>query len=97
MLAKFSLLLLGDLVQIYQITFAVIHEKILSQWFAQTLVASVLLIQQQNGRVRKQRLFYFFQMSKSTGNFLTLAQAVDKFSADGKYVLTCIWFSIMPE
>ena len=29
-------------------------------------------------------LFLVFQMSKSTGNFLTLRQAVDKFSADGK-------------
>lgn len=31
-------------------------------------------------------------MSKSTGNFLTLSQAVDKFSADGKYVLTSLLF-----
>lgn len=31
-------------------------------------------------------------MSKSTGNFLTLTQAVDKFSADGKYVLTCLCY-----
>lgn len=74
-----------------------VHEKTLSQWFAQTLVESVLLIQQQNGCVRKQGLFYFFQMSKSTGNFLTLTQAVDKFSADGKYVLTCTWFSVMSK
>lgn len=42
--------------------------------------------------MRKQRWFYFFQMSKSTGNFLTLTQAVDKFSADGKYVLTCLCY-----
>ena len=26
-----------------------------------------------------------FQMSKSTGNFLTLAEATDKFSADGVF------------
>ena len=26
-------------------------------------------------------------MSKSTGNFLTLRQAVDKFSADGKFII----------
>ncbi|XP_010225479.1 PREDICTED: leucine--tRNA ligase, cytoplasmic-like [Tinamus guttatus] len=32
------------------------------------------------------------KMSKSTGNFLTLTQAVDKFSADGKCVLTCLSF-----
>lgn len=37
-----------------------VHEKTLSQWFAQTLVESALLIQQQNECVRKQGLFYFF-------------------------------------
>lgn len=42
--------------------------------------------------MRKQRFFYFFQMSKSTGNFLTLTQAVDKFSADGKCVLICLCY-----
>lgn len=30
-------------------------------------------------------------MSKSTGNFLTLRQAVDKFSADGKF------YSLLPH
>lgn len=45
----------------------------------------------------KIKALLFFQMSKSTGNFLTLTQAVDKFSADGKYVLTCIWLWIMPK
>lgn len=50
-----------------------------------------------NGCVNKPRLFCFFQMSKSTGNFLTLSQAVDKFSADGEYVLTCRWVSVRPE
>uniref|UniRef100_A0A8B9ZHL6 Leucine--tRNA ligase, cytoplasmic n=1 Tax=Anas platyrhynchos TaxID=8839 RepID=A0A8B9ZHL6_ANAPL len=39
--------------------------------------------EKQNECRRKTRFFYFFQMSKSTGNFLTLAQTVDKFSADG--------------
>lgn len=67
------------------------------KWFAQTLVGSVLLIHQHRGCVRKQTLLSFFQMSKSTGNFLTLTQAVDKFSADGECVLTCIWLSIMPK
>lgn len=65
--------------------------------FAQTLAGSVLLIHQHRGCVRKQTLLSFFQMSKSTGNFLTLTQAVDKFSADGECVLTCIWLSIMPK
>lgn len=65
--------------------------------FAQTLVGSVLLIHQHRRCVRKQTLLSFFQMSKSTGNFLTLTQAVDKFSADGECILTCIWLSIMPE
>lgn len=37
-------------------------------------------------------------MSKSTGNFLTLRQAIDKFSADGKLIIlermsTFKWFS----
>lgn len=67
----------------------------ISQGFAQTLLVSVLLIQQQNRWVRAKTLL--FQMSKSTGNFLTLAQAVDKFSADGKYVLTCISFPVLPK
>lgn len=65
--------------------------------FAQTLAGSVLLIHQHRGCVRKQTLLSFFQMSKSTGNFLTLTQAVDKFSADGECILTCIWLSIMPK
>lgn len=29
-------------------------------------------------------------MSKSTGNFLTLTQAIDKFSADGEYTFFII-------
>lgn len=31
--------------------------------------------------------FFFYQMSKSTGNFLTLSQAISKFSADGNISL----------
>lgn len=34
--------------------------------------------------------FYIHQMSKSTGNFLTLTQAIDKFSADGTFTFS--WF-----
>lgn len=35
-------------------------------------------------------------MSKSTGNFLTLTDAVNKFSADGNklYLLFTLWFHI---
>lgn len=66
-----------------------------NQHFLRQQFLFVLLIQQQNECRRKTRFFYFFQMSKSTGNFLTLAQTVDKFSADGKYVLTCFCFSIL--
>lgn len=35
--------------------------------------------------------FCIHQMSKSTGNFLTLTQAIDKFSADGIF-----WIYIIP-
>ena len=30
----------------------------------------------------------YLQMSKSTGNFLTLSEAVERFSADGKNICT---------
>ena len=31
-----------------------------------------------------------FQMSKSTGNFLTLSDAINKFSADGTYPIPMV-------
>lgn len=40
------------------------------------------------------KLFIHLQMSKQTGNFLTLTDAVNKFSADGKKLnlLFTIWY-----
>lgn len=38
--------------------------------------------------------FCFYQMSKSTGNFLTLTQAIDKFSADGIFWIYSIPYNL---
>lgn len=99
--AKSRLLVLRDLVQIYQTAFAVAqgeHAFPVAFPVASPSACCVCLAHPTpNGCATKPRLFCFFQMSKSTGNFLTLSQAVDKFSADGEYVLTCRWVSVRPE
>ena len=46
-------------------------------------------------RLSTSRKICLLQMSKSTGNFLTLSDAIQKFSADGNtFVVDCICMSL---